>query len=86
MGTLTLRLPEKLDQQLTVLAAQTHQNRSELARTALEKFVRDQERKRFMDALVSEAKAAYADESFRREAGQRSAGYSRSPQTRRPRA
>ena len=68
MGTLTLRLPEKLDQQLTVLAAQTHQNRSTLARTALEKFVRDQGRKQFMDALVSEAKAAYADESVRREA------------------
>ncbi len=68
MGTLTLRLPEKLDRQLTVLAAQAHQNRSELVRTALEKFVRDQERKQFMDALVSEAKAAYADESVRREA------------------
>lgn len=68
MGTLTLRLPEKLDRQLTVLAAQTHQNRSTLARTALEKFLRDQEWKQFMDTLVSEAKAAYADESIRREA------------------
>ena len=68
MGTLTLRLPEKLDRQLTVLAAQTHQNRSELVRTALEKFLREQKQKQFMDALVSEAKAAYADESVRREA------------------
>ena len=68
MGTLTLRLSEKLDARLTVLAAQTHQNRSELVRTALENFLRDQERKQFMDTLVSEAKAAYADESFRREA------------------
>ncbi|MBI5658826.1 MAG: CopG family transcriptional regulator [Nitrosomonadales bacterium] len=57
MGTPTLRLPDNLDRQLTVLAAQTHQNRSELARTALEKFVRDQGRKQFMDTLVSEAKA-----------------------------
>jgi len=68
MGTLTLRLPEKLDARLTVLAAQTRQNRSELARTALEKFLCEQERKQFMDMLVSEAKAAYANESFRREA------------------
>lgn len=68
MGILTLRLPEKLEQQLTELAAQTHQNRSTLARTALEAFLREQERKQFMDRLVSEAKAAYADESVRREA------------------
>lgn len=68
MATLTLRLPDNLDRQLTLLAAQTHQNRSELARTALEKFLRDQERKQLMDTLVSEAKAAYADESVRREA------------------
>ena len=52
MGTLTLRLPEKLDQQLTVLAAQNHQNRSELARTALEKFVRDQEREQLLAGMV----------------------------------
>lgn len=68
MATLTLRLPDNLDRQLTLLAAQTHQNRSELARTALEKFLRDQERKQLMDTLVSEAKAAYADESIRHEA------------------
>jgi predicted transcriptional regulator len=68
MATLTLRLPDNLDRQLTLLATQTHQNRSELARTALEKFLRDQERKQFMDTLVAEAKAAYADESVRREA------------------
>lgn len=44
MGTLNLRLPDNLDRQLTALAAQTHQNRSALARTALEKFLREQER------------------------------------------
>lgn len=56
MGTLTLRLPEKLDQQLTVLAAQTHQNRSELARTALEKFLREMEREKFMAEMVEAAR------------------------------
>lgn len=56
MGTLTLRLPEKLDRQLTVLAAQTHQNRSELARTALEKFLREMEREKFMAEMVEAAR------------------------------
>lgn len=68
MGTLNLRLPDNLDRQLTALAAQTHQNRSTLARTALEKFLREQEQKRFMDALAAEVKAAYSDEAIRREA------------------
>ena len=56
MGTLTLRLPEKLDRQLTVLAAQTHQNRSELVRTALEKFLREMEREKFMAEMVEAAR------------------------------
>ena len=68
MATLTLRLPDNLDKQLTALAAQTHQNRSELARAALENFLRELERKQLMDALVFEAKAAYADEAVRRHA------------------
>ncbi len=63
MATLTLRLPNDLDRKLTALAVQTHQNRSELARTALEKFLRELERKQLMDTLVAEAKAAYADEA-----------------------
>ncbi len=68
MAILTLRLPDNLDRQLTALAAQTHQNRSELARTALERFLRELERKQLMDALVAEAKAAYADETVRQHA------------------
>lgn len=55
MATLNLRLPDSLDRQLTALAAQTHQNRSDLARTALEKFIRDQERER----LMAEMEAAF---------------------------
>lgn len=52
MATLTLRLPDNLDRQLTMLAAQTHQNRSELARTALEKFLRDKEREQLLAGMV----------------------------------
>ena len=56
MATLNLRLPDKLDRQLTALAAQTHQNRSDLARTALEKFLRDQEQERLMAEMVEAAR------------------------------
>lgn len=55
MATLNLRLPDSLDRQLTALAAQTHQNRSDLARTALEKYLREQERER----LMAEMEAAF---------------------------
>lgn len=56
MATLTLRLPDDLYRQLTALAAQTHQNRSDLARTALEKFLRDQEQERLMAEMVKAAR------------------------------
>lgn len=56
MATLTLRLPDNLDRQLTVLAAQTHQNRSELVRTALEKFLRDQAREQLLAEMVEAAR------------------------------
>lgn len=55
MATLNLRLPDSLDRQLSALAAQTQQNRSDLARAALEQYVRDQERER----LMAEMEAAF---------------------------
>jgi len=55
MATLNLRLPDSLDRQLSALAAQTQQNRSDLARAALEQYVRDQER----DRLMAEMEAAF---------------------------
>lgn len=56
MATLNIRLPDSLDQQLSALAAQTHQNRSDLARTALEKYLRDKEHERLMDEMVAAAR------------------------------
>lgn len=56
MATLTSRLPDNLDKQLTALAAQTQQNRSQLARTALEKFLRAQEQERLMAEMVKAAR------------------------------
>lgn len=56
MGTLNLRLPDNLDRQLTALAAQTHQNRSALARVALEKFLREHEREQLLTGMVEAAR------------------------------
>ena len=68
MGTLTLRLPDELDHRLTAFAKAEDTTRSDLARTALEKFLRDSERERLMAQLVEEARAAYANEDIRQEA------------------
>ena len=48
MATLTLRLPDGLDEMLNAHAALSHVSRSELARTALEKYLREQEHERRM--------------------------------------
>lgn len=56
MGTLTLRLPEQLDARLTMLAKLDDSSRSELVRTALERFLRDREREKLMAGMVESAK------------------------------
>lgn len=56
MATFNLRLPDSLDRQLTALAAQTHQNRSDLARAALEKYLRDMESERLLAGMVEAAR------------------------------
>jgi metal-responsive CopG/Arc/MetJ family transcriptional regulator len=48
MSTLTLRLPDELDARLSRFAALEEVSRSELARTALDSFLREQERERQM--------------------------------------
>lgn len=55
MGTLTLRLPEKLDARLSLFAKQADSSRSELVRTALEKFLRDMEREKLLASMVEAA-------------------------------
>ena len=67
MATLSLRLPDNLDRQLTALAAQTHQNRSDLARAALEKFLRDKEHEHLMAEMVKAARFLATDPEARAE-------------------
>jgi len=56
MPTLTLRLPDGLDEMLNAQAALNHVSRSVLARTALEKYLREQEHERRMAEMVKAAR------------------------------
>lgn len=56
MATLTLRLPDGLDEMLNAQAALSHVSRSELARTALEKYLREQEHARRMAEMIKAAR------------------------------
>ena len=56
VGTLTLRLPEKLDARLSQFAKLADSSRSELVRTALEKFLRDMEREKLLTSMVEAAR------------------------------
>ena len=56
MGTLTLRLPENLDARLSEFAKLEDTSRSELARTALEKFLREMEREKLLAGMVEAAR------------------------------
>lgn len=66
MSTLTIRLPDELDRQLSALAKAESKTRSEVARAALEKFFRDREREQFMLEMIAEMKSM--SEEARREA------------------
>jgi predicted transcriptional regulator len=67
MSTLTLRLPDELDARLNRLAALEDKSRSELARTALDSFLRELERTRFMDEMVAAARVLATNPEARAE-------------------
>ena len=60
MGAISLRLPDELEAQLTREAEAEGCPKSELARRALTEWLAEQEKKRFIDQMVAEAKALYA--------------------------
>jgi predicted transcriptional regulator len=67
MATLSLRLPDNLDRQLSALAEQTHLNRSDLARMALEKYLREQAQERQMAEMESAFRFLATDPEARAE-------------------
>ena len=68
MPALSLRLPEELDHRLEEEAHREGVPRSEVARQAISDYLVRRERERFMNELVAEARAGYANEAIRGEA------------------
>ena len=67
MAAISIRLPEDLEHQLTEQAEREGKARSEVAREAISDYLAHKERERFMAEMVSEARAAYSDETIRQE-------------------
>lgn len=68
MSMLNIRLTEQIEQQLAEEARRENKTRSEIARDALNWYLTEIEKKRFMDQLLEEARMAYADNNIRQEA------------------
>lgn len=68
MTMLNIRLTEQIEQQLAEEARRENKTRSEIVRDALNWYLTEIEKKRFMDQLLDEARAAYANNNIRREA------------------
>lgn len=57
MSTLSIRLPERLDEFLAEEARLSRRNRSELVREAIAEYLERQKRERFMAEMVAAARA-----------------------------
>ncbi|MCP5231043.1 MAG: ribbon-helix-helix protein, CopG family [Chromatiales bacterium] len=68
MSALSLRLPDDIDTRLSAEAALEGTTRSDVARLAIDEYLKRRERERFMDEMVAEARKAYADPDIVREA------------------
>lgn len=68
MGSVSLRLPDDLEQKLDREAELAGCPRSEIMRDALIQLIRLRERERFMAQYVAEARQGYADPLLRHEA------------------
>ncbi|MFZ5557578.1 MAG: ribbon-helix-helix protein, CopG family [Pseudomonadota bacterium] len=67
MGTLSLRLPEEIEQRLAEEARLAKAPRSEIARQAIAEYLVRQEKERFIAEVVAAAKAIAANENARHE-------------------
>ena len=68
VSALSLRLPDDIDTRLSAEAALEGTTRSDVARLAIDEYLKRRERERFMDEMVAEARKAYADPDIVREA------------------
>ena len=63
MSTLSIRLSERLDEHLTAESRLAGQPKSLIVRNALEQFLRNRRRERFLAQLIRAAAAINSDES-----------------------
>ncbi len=61
MTTVSLRIPDELDEKLNREARRENRSRSELLREALGEYLERREKERFVSELVAEARAGYGD-------------------------
>ena len=67
MTSLSLRIPDDLVARLEQEAAREQRGRSEIVRDALDRYLAEKERQRFMADIVREAQAVYGDPAARAE-------------------
>ncbi|MGH8247215.1 MAG: CopG family ribbon-helix-helix protein, partial [Gammaproteobacteria bacterium] len=70
MGNISLRLPDDLAEKLDREAERGECGRSEILREALENYLNEKERTRFMEDMVREAHSVYSDPHAARAAQQ----------------
>ena len=68
MSSFNVRLPEDLEQRLSLESQLTHRSRSELAREAIREYLTRMERDRFMERLSRSARVIGQDSALRQEA------------------
>ncbi len=61
MANISLRLPEELARKLNEETRLERRGRSEIVREALDRYLAEKERERFMADMVREARAVYGD-------------------------
>jgi metal-responsive CopG/Arc/MetJ family transcriptional regulator len=65
MRTLSIRIPDELDNRLQRESRRAHRKRSELVREALGRYLEEAERRRFMERMVRAAEALRDDPEVR---------------------
>lgn len=68
MSTISLRIPDDLDEKLNREALRENRSRSELLREAVIDYLERKEKERFVADFVAEARTGYGDPDIAREA------------------
>ncbi len=68
MSTVSLRIPDDLNEQLNQEARRQNKSRSELLREAVTDYLQRKEKERFVGRFVAEARAGYGNAELARDA------------------